>query len=757
MTDETAQGRALRPLWSMSGGAFAAATAVWGVTISGPAWVRTTLILLGVTALLTAFLSRSRDRQRRDTVLWFVAGLALVGGRGLGATVDRTNVESLLSNPGSVIRARVVLQEGFSQARWGLRSRIDVLEAEAGDRPLALPRAGRLEIRGASEASSLPAPGEIVEVLAGLGGEAERPTLIVASLRLVRPTGDSRMLPRVRDRLAHTLIAAAGTDVARIRCAELAAALALGRRDLIPDERRDRWRRSGFAHLLAVSGLHVGIVGGTVWLTAALLGAGPRSARLVALVIIPSYAVLTGASPSAMRAALMGVIYLGARFLGRAVLPMAAVLLAGLALLVADPSMIAEPGFQLTFVITAALIRWVPPVTAVLRGPAWLRAAIALPLVAQLAAAPFVAWHFRSLIPGALISNLFALPLLPPTVLVSVLASLLAPFWPGGAAVVLSALDFLVSILEWIGAPARLAEMIVPPVPILAAIVLGALGWSALQSSRHARWSAASWVGVLVVLNLRLVPDTSVGAPRVTVLPVGDGAAVVAAAGRDVLLVDAGRFRRQAAVLLAEAGQRRLRMLMASHTDEDHIGGAVDILRSLQVEVLAIPTWMASAVETVPLLRAARSSGTRVVPIARGSVLSPGNLRLEILWPPARRPPREENERSLVVRVDLGPGSALITSDIGKTTERRLGSSTRLDSDVLVIPHHGSRGGTSTSLLDAVSPAIALIPAAPGNTHGHPHREVLDRLAARGIPARMPTRDEAAGATWNGEKWLAAP
>ena len=757
MTDEGMQGRALRPLWSMFGGAVIGATATWWVTAPGPTWAQPALMLLGVSALAAALFRMSRKVGTFSSLLWIAAGLALVGGRGLGVAADRMSWQNLVSYPGSMVRARIVVTEGWTDSRWGQRSRISVLDAENQELPIRTPRRIRIEVRGANQHDGLPGPGAVAGILARPAGEFGRAILVVPSARLLKSTDQLRLLPRIRDRMAHALITAADTDVTRIRSAELAAALALGRRDLVPEARRDRWRRSGFAHLLAVSGLHVGIVGGTVWLLAALLGAGPRMARLIALVLIPAYAVLAGGSPSAVRAALMGVIYLGARFLGRAVLPMAAVLLAALALLIADPGMIAEAGFQLTVVITAALIRWVPPVTSALRGPLWLRGAVALPLVAQIAAAPLIAWHFRSLIPGAMIANFLALPLLAPTVLVAVLAAVLAPLWAGGAALVLTVLHYLTVLLGVVGGPARAAEMIAPSMPSGAVLVLAVTGWLALQNGRLARRAAAAWVGLLFLLNLRLVSGAAAVTPQVTVLAVSDGAAVVAASGRDVVLADAGRYRRQAAVLLADAGHRRLQVLMASHTDEDHIGGAVDVLRTLKVESLVVPGWMVAAVESVPLLRAARSAGTRVVPVARGSALSTDALRLEVLWPPARRPPRQENERSLVVRIELGPGSAVVTSDIGRTTERRLGLSSRLNCDVLVIPHHGSRGGSSSFLLDAALPVIALIPAAPGNTHGHPHQEVLDRLSSRGITVRIPTRDQAVGAKWNGERWLAVP
>jgi DNA internalization-related competence protein ComEC/Rec2 len=757
VTDDTAQGRALRPLWSMTGGAVAAAGAAWWVIVPGPPWVRAMLVLLGVSSLAAAIASMARNKDGTKALLWFAAGLALVGGRGLGAAADRLDWESLVAEPGTTLRARVVLTEGWNATRWGRGSRVRVIDAELKDGPIQLAKRCRIDVRGAARTDDLPAPGDVVDILALPMGGAAVPLLVVPSARLVRATGQRRLLPRLRERLALDLMAAAGTDAARIRTAELAAALALGRRDLIPVAQRDRWRRSGFAHLLAVSGLHVGIVGGSAWLAAALLGAGPRTARLVALIVIPTYAVLAGGSSSAVRAALMGVIYLGARFLGRAVLPMAAVLLAALVLLVADPGLIAEPGFQLTVVITAALIRWVPPLTAALRGPAWLAGAVAVPLVAQISAAPLVAWHFRSLIPGALIANLLALPLLAPAVLGSVLAAVVAPVWAGGAGFVLAALHLLGSLLELIGGTARWAEWIAPAIPIPAVVLLAVSGWLALQPGRRAVWGVSAWVGALLLLDLRLLIGASPVAPVIEVLPVSDGAAVLAASGPDAVLADAGRFPREAAVLAADAGHRRLRALLASHTDEDHIGGAVDVLRTLEVDRLVVPSWMASTEETVPLLRAARTARTRVVPVARGSVLSMGALRLEVVWPPARNSPREENERSLVARIDLGPGCSLITSDIGRTTERRLSSSTRLDCDVLVVPHHGSRGGTSGPLLDSAAPSIALVPAAPGNTHGHPHREVLDRLTAHGIVVRIPARNVAAGARWNGRRWQPFP
>jgi competence protein ComEC len=753
VSEGVAAARALRPLWLLTTGAAVGALCSALTTVEPPPWLAPVLLFVGLVAAVVAL----RWRRRARYELWLLAGLALVCGRGLGQTGDTLHLRRLIADGETTVRARMVIIEGWSDARWGHRTRATVLTARHGDRNLRLPRRCRLEIRGSADPNTLPKPGSVIEALARIRGNDRSPLLVVASDRLVQVSGERRLLPAIRDRLAHDLLRAAGTDADRIRAAEMAAALALGRRDLVPREGRDRWRRSGLAHLLAVSGLHVGLVGGAVWLLLALSGVSPNTTRIAVLVALPAYAVLAGAAPSAMRAALMAAIYLGARLLGRAILPMAAVLLAVTTLLVAQPSLIANAGFQLTVVITAALVRWVPALTAALFGPRWVTGAVAVPVVAQAAAAPLVAWHFRTLIPGAIIANLLALPLLAPIILGSVAAATIAPLWRAPAALGLDLVGLLLAILRGVSVPARAFELVTPPVPVAVAVLLVVAGWIALQARPWARYGVALWIGVLAVVGIswRLPPPPD--PPTVEILPVSDGAAVLVRDNRDVLLSDSGRYRREAAQMLAEGGHRELRAVIASHTDEDHVGGMVQVLHSFEVERLVIPVWMLAEPQVVPLLRAARRRGTRVHPVASGSAIDLGSIRLEVVWPPAVDPPRQENERSLVVRAIFDRGTALITADIGRPTEHHLARTGPLRSAVLVVPHHGSRGSTSATLLGATAPLVALIPAAPDNTHGHPHAEVLKRLSQRKIPTRYPARDGRCGATWDGSSWVPFP
>jgi competence protein ComEC len=564
-------------------------------------------------------------------------------------------------------------------------------------------------------------------------------------------------LPALRNLLAESLLSAAGTNIRRIRATELAATLAVGRRDLVPRDRRDGWRRSGLAHVLAVSGLHVGLVGGLTWLIMVLLGATPKTTRLAVLAVLPTYALLAGGSPSATRAALMGMVYLGARLAGRALVPMAAVLLTAFVLLLVHPPLVGEISFQLTVLLTAALVRWGPPIVAVMPAPRWLAAIIAVPLVAQLAAAPLVAHHFEAAIPGAMLANLAVPFLLGPMVLAAVAATAMAPLWPAVAGWLTEIVGAGGSILWHCGIPGRAVELVPPalPTPLLALLVV--TGLAALLPGRWARAGTASY---LITMTLFAVWWLVLPAPprtEIELLPVSHGLAMRVGTPEGQMLMDGGGRRREAATLLARSRTRRLSAVIASHSDEDHIAGLGLVLRTTPTDRLILPGWMLQSGESLSMIRVARRHNVEIVPVARGSTVDIGPATLEVLWPPASDPPEAENERSLVARLLLDEGTVLLTSDIGRATELRLLESSDLDSTILLAGHHGSRHSSSPRFLDAVDPRLALIPAGEENLHHHPHPEVLARLDDRGIGYRMPIRDGRCGARFKDGKWELYP
>jgi len=750
----TSESRALKPLWGLTIGATFGSVAAMAVPEAGPGWLHLLIVVFGVICFVLA----ARRGHTAPAALWLAAGLALVGGHALHLATDRHQLATLIDPDDPVwIRARLVVTDGWAKGRWGWQARVRVLDAKHEHVRIPKLRRSRLEVRGAVRSQDLPHPGDIFHALVSIRGAPLSPLLVASSSRLVETEGESLPLPTLRDRLASGLLGAAHTDVDRIRAAELAAALALGRRDLLSPGRRDGWRGSGLAHVLAVSGLHVGLVAGMAWLLLALGGASPTITRIVLLLTLPTYALLAGASPSAVRAALMGTIYLGARLLGRAIVPMAAVLLTAFGLLLADPTLVAEVSFQLTVLLTAALVRWTPILSTTIPGPRWLAAAIAVPIIAQLAAAPLVAHHFATLVPGAAAANLLVPWLLGPVVLASVAATAVAPLFSTATGWLLDFIDLGSGLLWMAAAPGRVSELVPPavPLPLLACTLI--IGLMALLPGRLGRTGALTYLASIVAFTTWwwVIPPATTR--TVELLPVSHGLALRISSNAGHLLMDGGGARREAAELLAPTRIHRLTAVLASHGDEDHIGGLITILRTTIVDKLVVPAWLMVSRKAVPLIRAARQRDVRIIQVARGSRLDLGGVTLEVLWPPSDDPPTTENERSLVARLVLDRGTILLTADIGSTTERRLAATTDLRCSIVIVPHHGSRHSASLTFLDATTAGLALIPAGPKNLHNHPHPEVLERLDERGISYRMPIRDGRCGARWEDGEWRLYP
>ncbi len=750
---ETAQAQALLPLWRFATGVVIASTLSQYVSVPGATALHWCLIGLGLT---TAALALTRDPA--GAVLLVFAGLAIAGGSGLAARSHHLHTLDVLSNhEDAAVRIRADIQSGWTTTRWGQQCRVRISDTRHREIQLNLPRICILEVRTKGTAYSLPPPGTTITCLARVHAAWKRPKLVVSSPQLLETLESAHGVNHVRNRLAEKLLIAAGTNVRRIRTAEFAAALALGRRDLVPFERRNRWRISGFAHLLAVSGLHVGIIFAALWFALIIFGAKPTHARIVILVTLPIYAALAGAAPSCVRASIMAMVYLGARLLGRQILPMGAVLLAATMMLVIDPSLVFDPGFQLTVGITAALIRWAPVLTKRIRGPVWLGALIAVPVVAQLSSGPIVAWHFRTLIPGAFLANLFVPLLLTPILLCAISATIIAQISGFSAGILLDILAWGRDLLWVCGTPGRLAEIITPQPPFSSAIVITIIGYWALSPSRRAHVGAIFWVLSIGVACFVWMNQTTPATTKVTMLPVSEGLATVITSGDNNILVDAGRSQQSCALLLAEGGYRRLTAAIVTHSDEDHIGGMTRVIETSDVDTLFFPEWMRSDPAAVPLIRIARRKGTRVMPLARGSWLNLNDTTIAVLWPPYGLNTSNKNNRSIVARIETRDGSVLTTADANRSIMNKVMKISNLEVDILVVPHHGSRDSTSPALIEATQPRIALIPAGPFNPHGHPHTEVLQRFRLKKIPIRYPARDGWCGAVYQDGNWHSYP
>ena len=224
----------------------------------------------------------------------------------------------------------------------------------------------------------------------------------------------------------------------------------------------------------------------------------------------------------------------------------------------------------------------------------------------------------------------------------------------------------------------------------------------------------------------------------VSFLDVGQGDSIVVRSNSHAILIDGGEHAQRNVVLnyLRDAGVRRLDYVVATHPHSDHIGGLVTVLRQLDVGRVIMP-YVTHTTDTFSrFLDVIDNNNIPVTFPSPGDSIQAGIINFTILGPPTPHPgpAGNLNNASIILRLEHGQNSFLFTGDAERELEDWLvASGANLAATVLKVGHHGSRTSSTDAFLDAVSPRAAVISLGANNTHGHPHREVMDRLNARGI------------------------
>ncbi len=567
--------------------------------------------------------------------------------------------------------------------------------------------------------------------------------------------------------------------------AELLSAVLFGQREHLPEEIEHNFQRAGAGHLMAVSGLHVGLVAALILGFWRRLGLRGRLPLILAIMMVFGYAYLTGMRPSSLRAAIMVSITLGALLLERERDLPTVLAIAALITLFINPLLLFTIGFQLSYAATLVLIYAYRPLENLLKQincPCILISPLALTMAAQLGVLPLCVYYFQHLPTGAIIFNLLLLPLIAFVVGLGLCGALLSLIIPALGAYVLWAsrplLELMLLITGWSSLPGFYIALYPPGLTFLfifyvLIFVLLVLyyRWESehcidqklsfpeylkevfgrLLKVRSSRVTAAAftvlilltifiWSGILFPVRENL---------KITFIDVGQGAsALLETSCGAVIMVDAGGelpFRGEPGDIgekvvlpfLRYQGIRKIDMAVVTHPHEDHYGGFIPLIDEIPVDRMLVSPIPGGSGYYEQLLEKTASAGTTIKEAWTGQVWHFGpDLKLKMLGPPEELLTGTNcdlNNNSTVFILNYYQVRMLFTGDIADAAVNDLFSrKVDLRADLLQVPHHGGYMEAMPEFLEAVQPDLAIIQTGP-NPFGHPNSFIIDSLNEVGI------------------------
>lgn len=574
----------------------------------------------------------------------------------------------------------------------------------------------------------------------------------ILRLRSIRPTGRQRsgfegLVDGIRRRAttalsSHLPAAEAG----------LLRGMTLGDDSAMPTNLRDAMRRSGLGHLVAASGANIALLVLLVFTAGAALAA-PRSMRLLlALIAIAVYVPLAGSGASIERAGVMGAAGLIAAMASRPTSRWYALLLAAVVTLTLDPLASEQAGWQLSFAAVVAIALFSSRLRSLAEGlgiPSLLSEPLALTGAATLGTAPVAAATFGTLSLVSLPANLAAALLVAPITWLGMVAAL-----AGQLSVALA--EPLTWLAYWplaaLTAIARVSSAL-PAAQVAASGPAVAAGCGALALlvgfGRERRYAIpiGALCGLLlaafVLLSGRrdVLAAPPVGTVRVSFLDVGQGDATLLQSGDHAALIDSGPPDAGIVELLGQSGVERLDLLVATHAQADHLGGADEVLGAFPVRCVLDGRDGVEEPQGAAMAASARRHHVPLITPAAGQMIRVGSITFEVMWPPggSTAPPSgDPNQRAIVITARAPGLSLLLASD----AESEVLAPLRLPRiDLLKVSHHGSADEGLPALLQQLQPRLAVIEVGAHNSYGHPTPATLAALSSAGVELRRTDKD----------------
>ena len=520
----------------------------------------------------------------------------------------------------------------------------------------------------------------------------------------------------------------------------------------------------GLIHLLVVSGAQVSIIMSLILLLSKVFHIPKLPFFFMATFFNFSFAIMTGAQPSIVRASLMAQILLISDLFERNYDSFSSLALVAFILTLISPNLIYSPAFQLSFTATFSLLHVAPILSNKLKIylPGFLSQLIAISIAPTLMTYPITAYHFERISIISTLSNFLAISWIEVLVILGFITSLigqvslfLAQILNNFNGLIISLLLILVNLLNKIS----WSTISINKPSIISIIVFYLFGFYLLEIIKKGfkqNWIKLS-IAILISINLILCHkaisyvSSSIANPKsnllqVTILDVGQGDSIFikAPSGRNTLIDGGPKTRyfnagkKVVCKFLRKSGIKRIDVIILSHAHADHVGGLSYIINNFPVGLIIDPGLPHTSYlyknflktikkKKIPYRRAKKGQILDYLDGIKGYILHPSN-------PLITKTKSDLNNNSVVLKLNYNKTSFLFLGDLEFEGEERLfQNSTDLKSDVIKIGHHGSKNATSKGLLNKVDPKIAIISLSKNNRYGYPHPEVLKRLSDKNI------------------------
>ena len=577
------------------------------------------------------------------------------------------------------------------------------------------------------------------------------------------PQGGYRsFLVSLRERAGRILKETAGES------APVFSAMVLGDKSGLSPELQMKYQQAGIIHILAISGLHIGILGMGLYNLLKKAGLGIWPSAVVAVAVMIQYGIFTGSGVSTMRAVTMFLIACMAKVLGRIYDMRSALAVTAMLILLESPAYLMDTGFLLSFGCVTGLAVATEPLYCLAGVEGKAGKALVSSIAIQLVTLPVMLRAYGEVSLAGIVLNLLVLPGAG-VVLGSGVASVLT----GGFSIQAGKLAALpgrgllyfyeqlctlagkTRLAVWIGGAPKLWQ-ILAYYGILAGVLIlghyigkaekklpGKKQKSQIRTKRYCCLAAVFFTGTAV----GILGYHPAGSLKITCLDVGQGDGIVVETPDDQhILIDGGSSSRSSLAryclmpYLKNQGISYVDMVIISHTDLDHISGTEELftyisqgLTSIRVGSLILPGWREPPEEWKKLAELAEKAGAKVLKGNQGDVLKMGEVELDFLWPGTEAKGDEVNEEAIVMELLYRDFRMLFTGDIGSDTEKKLINAGLLeDVDCLKAGHHGSGYSSSEEFLKIIQPEISVISCSETNRYGHPSPETVSRLKKAG-------------------------